>query len=137
MIVECISIYLALFKMFTYFWKGERQSASGGEAKRGRHRIWSRLQFLSCQHRTWRRAQIHKPQDHDLSQVWTLNQLSHLYNSFIYLVKFIPKYFIFSVVVNKIAFCISYSWLASLIYRNKIVYIHCISCILHELTYYF
>ena len=45
--------------------------------ERGRHRIQSRLQALSCQHRDRRGAQTHKLQDHDLSQSRTLNQLSH------------------------------------------------------------
>ena len=54
---------------------GEEESGTGRE--RGRHRIWSRLQALSCQHRAWCGARTHKPWDHDLSRSWTLNQLSH------------------------------------------------------------
>ena len=45
--------------------------------ERGRHRIWSRLQALSCQHRARRGAWTHKPQDHDPSRSPTLNWLSH------------------------------------------------------------
>ena len=67
------------FLMFIYFWDRERQSVSGGGAERERHthRIRSRLQARSCQHRAWRGAQTHGPRDHDLSWSWTLNQLSH------------------------------------------------------------
>ena len=43
----------------------EREWRRGTE--RGRHRIWSRLQALSYQHRGWCRSQIHRLQDHDLS----------------------------------------------------------------------
>ena len=49
-----------------------------GSKERARHRIWSRLQVLSCQHRDWHRARIHELWDRDLNQSWTLNQLSHL-----------------------------------------------------------
>ena len=56
-----------------YFWD------SGGEVgrERRRHRIRSRLQALSCQHRAWCGARSPKPWDRDLSRSWTLNQLSH------------------------------------------------------------
>ena len=38
--------------MFIYFWRRERQSESRGRGgERRRHRIWGRLQALSCQHR--------------------------------------------------------------------------------------
>ena len=62
-----------------YFWERDRVWAGGGdrERERGRHRIWSRLQALSCQHRGRRGAQTHGPQDHDLRWSQTLNQLSH------------------------------------------------------------
>ena len=46
--------------------------------ERGRHRIQSRLQVLSCQHRAAHGAQTHEPRGHDLSQSWALNWLSHL-----------------------------------------------------------
>ena len=38
-----------------------------GQRERGRHRIWSRLQTLSCQHRAGCGAWTHEPQYHDLS----------------------------------------------------------------------
>ena len=50
---------------------------NGGGSERGRHRIWNRLQALSCQHRDRRRAQTHGRRDHDLSRSRLLNRLSH------------------------------------------------------------
>ena len=47
------------------------------DRKRGRHRIWNRLQGLSCQHRAWCGARTHELWDHDLSRRWMLNCLSH------------------------------------------------------------
>ena len=68
-----------IFQIFIYFWERERnQNVSRGEAERGRHRIWSRLQALSCLYRARCRARTHKLWDHDLSQSWTPNWLSHL-----------------------------------------------------------
>ena len=70
-----------LKKIFIYFWEKERQSVRGGgterERERGRHRNWSRLQALSCQHRAGCRARTHEPRDHDLSRSQMLNWLSH------------------------------------------------------------
>ena len=43
----------------------------------GRHRIWSRLQALSFQHRAPCGTRTHRPWDHDLSWSPTLNWLSH------------------------------------------------------------
>ena len=73
---------LKFFLLFIYIWEREREgererSMSGGGAERRRHRIWSRLLALSCQHRIWCKAQIHKQRDHDLSQSQMLNWLSH------------------------------------------------------------
>ena len=62
--------------MFVYFWEREDR-VQAGEGPKGRHRIWSRFQALSCQHRPWCGARTHEQQDHDLSQNWMLNQLSH------------------------------------------------------------
>ena len=67
-----------LKKLFfnVYFW--ERDRTRGERCReRGRRRIWSRLQALSCQHRAWHGAGTHEPRDHDLSWSWTLNWLSH------------------------------------------------------------
>ena len=61
------------FLTFIYCW----ESVSRGGAERGRHRIQSRLQALNYQHSTWCGARTREPQDHDLSQSRTLNQMSH------------------------------------------------------------
>ena len=45
--------------------------------ERGRHRIWSRLQALSCQYRAQHGAWTHEPWDHDLSWIQMLTCLSH------------------------------------------------------------
>ena len=50
---------------------------NGGGSERGRHRIWNRLQALSCQHRARRGSRTHGPPDHDLSRSRLLNWLSH------------------------------------------------------------
>ena len=57
----------------------ERDRVWAGEGKRERHihRIRSRLQAPSCQHRVRHRAQIHTLWDHDLGWSWLLNWLSH------------------------------------------------------------
>ena len=51
-------IFFLFFLMLIYFWeRGKvrgRECTSGEGTKRGRHRIWSRLQSLSCQHRARR-----------------------------------------------------------------------------------
>ena len=44
---------------------------------RGRHRIGSRFQTLSCQHRAQCGAWTHKPWDRDLNWSWMLNRLSY------------------------------------------------------------
>ena len=50
-----------------------------GEGQREHlYRIRSRLQALSCRHRTQRGARTHGPQDHDLSRSQTFNRLSHV-----------------------------------------------------------
>ena len=51
---------------------------NGGKVReRGRHRITSRLQVPSCQHRARCRARTHGTRDHDLSRSRSLNRLSH------------------------------------------------------------
>ena len=71
------SLYLFKKKIFTfiYFWEKEHKWGRGRE--RRRHRIRSRLQTPSCQHRAQQGAQTHKSLDHDLSRSQTLNWLSH------------------------------------------------------------
>ena len=68
-------IYLKNFLMFIF--KRDRNREQGGRAEREGDRSWSRLQAASCQHRAWRGTWTHKPQDHALSQSWTLNQQNH------------------------------------------------------------
>ena len=65
-------IYLFIFER-----EGETESEWRRHRERGRHRIQSRPQAPNCQHRARCRARTHKPWDHDLSQSWLLNQLSH------------------------------------------------------------
>ena len=67
---------LNFFLMFTYFWERETETERDNRGAE-RDRICSRLQALSCQHRARCRAQTHKLWDHDLSQSWMLNRLSH------------------------------------------------------------
>ena len=55
----------------------DTECEQGRGRERGRHRIWSRLQALSCQHRAWCGARTHKLRDHDLSWSQKLNWLSH------------------------------------------------------------
>ena len=68
-----------LFFFNLYFWEREREREreKTGEGQTGRHRIWSGLQALSCQHKAWCGARTPGPQDHDLSRSWMLNRLSH------------------------------------------------------------
>ena len=66
-----------IFFMFIHFWKRETEHKQGWGGERRGHRIWSRLQALSCQHRARCGPQTHEPRDHDLSQTRTLNPLSH------------------------------------------------------------
>ena len=65
--------------MFIYFWERETEWKwwRGRERERERHRIWSRLQALSCQHRAWCGAQTHKLWGHDLSRSPALSSLNH------------------------------------------------------------
>ena len=63
--------------MFIYFWDRERQSMNEEGSERGRHRIWSRLRALSCQHRAQHGARTHEVWDIDLSQSRMLNWQSH------------------------------------------------------------
>ena len=72
-----VSIF-SFFKCFYLFLKErETEREQGRSRERGRHRIWSRLQALSCQARARCGARTHELWDHDLSLSRTLNQLSH------------------------------------------------------------
>ena len=73
-----LSVWLYLkryFLMFIFWERGRLQAGKGRE--RGRDRIGSRLQALSCQHRASHGAWTHEPWDQDLSRSWRLNWLSH------------------------------------------------------------
>ena len=70
------SIIWNFFKCL-YLFLRQSETAWTGEGQRRRHRIWSRLQALSCQHRVRGRARTHKLRDYDLSRSWMLNWLSH------------------------------------------------------------
>ena len=59
-----------LFFTFIYFWETETEHKWGRDRERMRHRIWTRFQALSCQHRAQHRAWTHKVWDHDLSWSW-------------------------------------------------------------------
>ena len=60
-----------------YLFLRERACEWGRGRERGRRRIQSRLQALSCQHRARHGARTHNLRDHDLSQGRMLNLLSH------------------------------------------------------------
>ena len=62
--------------MFIYF-EREKEHELGRGRGSGRHRIGSKLQALSCQHRAWHGARTHKLWGHDLSRSQTFNWLSH------------------------------------------------------------
>ena len=72
-----LDFFFLFFLTFIYFWDRERHNMNREGSERRRHRIWSRFQALSCQHRAQRRAWTHRPWDHDLSRSQTLNRLSH------------------------------------------------------------
>ena len=76
----CVCVFINSFIhsfIHSFIYERERQTDRQTN-QRGRHRIWSRLQALSCQHRAQCRARTHEPWHHDLSQSRTLNLLSHL-----------------------------------------------------------
>ena len=70
-----IDIKLFFFKFIHLLFLREREREHKQERGRERdtHRIWSRLQALSYQHRAQGRARTHEPWDQDLSQSQTLN----------------------------------------------------------------
>ena len=79
--------------MFIHFLRQRDRKCEWGRGRgRGRHRIWNRVQALSCQHRARRGAQTHGPRDHDPSRSRTLNRLSNpgAPNDFIFYFCFCP-----------------------------------------------
>ena len=55
-------IYLLkkFFNVYLFLREREIEHKWGRSRERGRHRIWSRLQALRCQHRSWWGARTHK-----------------------------------------------------------------------------
>ena len=79
--VSFIPLTLSFFNFFFKFIylllrEREREHTNWGRDRERRHRIWSRLQALSCQPRGRRGARTHEPWDRDLSLSQTLNRLS-------------------------------------------------------------
>ena len=72
LLIFCFNVYSFLRERHR-----DREQAGEGQRERGRHRIQSRLQAPSCQHRARCRARTHEPRDCDLSQSRTFNRLSH------------------------------------------------------------
>ena len=68
---------LFCFNVYLFLRQRETEHERGRGRERGRHRIGSRLQALSRQHRAQRGARTHRLRDRDLSWSRTLNQLSH------------------------------------------------------------
>ena len=74
---------LFYFILFILFFKclllkeRDRMCMGEGQRERGRHKIQSRVQALSCQHRAQHGSWTHELWDHDLSWGQTLNRLSH------------------------------------------------------------
>ena len=58
--------------MFIYFWERERAHKQERGRETGRHRIPSRLQTLSCQHRAQWGSLTHEWWGNDLSRSWHL-----------------------------------------------------------------
>ena len=65
------------FLMFIFERERDRTWVGEGQRERWRHRIWSRSQALSCQHRAQCGARTYKLRDYDLNWSQTLNRLSH------------------------------------------------------------
>ena len=68
-----LNTFSFFFNVYSFLRVRETEHERGRGRERGRHRIGSRLQALSSQHRARRGAQTHELRDHDLSQSWTLN----------------------------------------------------------------
>ena len=71
---ELVWNFFFFLNVYLFLREGGRGEA---ERKTERHRICSRLQALSAQHRAQRVARTHEQWDHDLSPSQMLNRLSH------------------------------------------------------------
>ena len=60
-----------------FIFEREAECEWGRSRERGKHRIQSRLQAPSSQHRARHGARTHRLPDHDLNRSRTLNRLSH------------------------------------------------------------
>ena len=86
--------------VYFYFWEWETEREWGSGRERGRHRIWSRPQAPSCQHRAQGGAWTHKPWDHDGAEVWRFtNWATQALLEFLFL-----------------TYCIQWSWIGNLEY---------------------
>ena len=72
-----VNFFFFFFLMFIFQRETQSRGGGGAERQRGRHRIWNRLQALSCQHRAQRRT--HGLWDHDLSWSRTGNHVCQLH----------------------------------------------------------
>ena len=72
-----ILFFLIFFNIYLFLRQRETEHEQRRVRERGRHRIWNRLQALSCQHRARHGARTHGPRDRDLSWSRPLNWLSH------------------------------------------------------------
>ena len=73
MVINHWMFYWEFFFVYLFL----RECEQGWGRERRRHRLPSRLQALSCQHRARQRAGTHRLPDHDLSGSQTLDRLSH------------------------------------------------------------
>ena len=72
-----LSFIIFLIFLTFYLFLRETECEWGRGRERRSHRIWSRLQAPSCQHRARCGARTHEPWDRDLSWSRTLNRRSH------------------------------------------------------------
>ena len=72
-----MTLFKNFFLMFLFIFETKTEHEQGRGRERGRHRIWSRLQALSFQHRAQHGARTHGLWDHDLGWSWMLNRLNH------------------------------------------------------------
>ena len=72
----CKDAFFFFFNVYLFLRQRETEHERG-RSERGWHRIWNRLQALSCQHKAQRGARTHGPWDRDLSRSRPLNRLSH------------------------------------------------------------
>ena len=66
--IYMIQLFLIFFNVYLFLRDRERQSTSRGGAERDTHRIRSRLQAPSREHRAQHGARTHEPRDHALSR---------------------------------------------------------------------